>query len=76
MRIGMNVLKHNANKRTFCFFENSPYIMKYRANKMAARSDVTKIKDFLGLIPDDTVNFNFILKNEMYDYTYCQYYYP
>ena len=64
-KIGMYVLKHNTKLVTFCFFENSPYIMKYCANKISARSDVTKFKDFLDLIPNDTFNFDFIQKNEM-----------
>ena len=65
MKFGMYVLKHNTNLVTFSFFDNSPYIMKYRANKMAVGSDVTKIKDFLDMIPNDTVNFDFIPKNKM-----------
>ena len=65
MKFGMYVLKHNTKLVTFCFFENSPYIMKGRANKMVARSDATKIKDFLDLSPNDTASFNFIQKNEM-----------
>ena len=64
-KFDMYVPKHNTNLVTFCFFENSPYIMKYRDNKMAARSNVTKIKDFLDLIPNDTFNFDFIPKNKM-----------